>query len=504
VLFVICDDLNDAVEGMGGHPQTRTPNITRLMQRGVTFLNGHCNAPVCAPSRASMWSGLLPQTTRNYGFDHWKNNPILRRATMMQRHFCGHGYRVLGTGKLFHNRQEDESLYHAFGWPADFGPWPWDGRLPETYKEHPGMSYLIDTNPHIRTYWEQTFGPLSNVPAWAPDPERRVPGYSGWRLYNQPFFYQDDAHRDWMPDELSARWAAARIKETHDAPIFLGVGFNRPHTPLYAPQKYFDRFPLDEIELPPYRPDDLDDAPEIVHALFDYGFDRFRMIEQAGGEELWKRWIQAYLACVNFVDDQVGVLLDALDESGRADNTIVVFTGDNGYHMGEKDTLFKGTLWEESTRVPLIVSAPGIGQAGAMCRQAVSLVDLYPTLNELCGLPGAPNPNGLPLDGTSLVPLLRNPEGAWEGPPAAVSTYATKATAIAHYGPEIGESQFTVRGERWRYTRYGDGSEELFDHAVDPNEWENRAGDARIAEAKAAIRELFDRLTLGRVPRNDA
>jgi iduronate 2-sulfatase len=151
-------------------------------------LNGHCNAPICAPSRDSLWSGLLPQTTRQFGFDHWKNNPILRRTKMMQEHFRDNGYTVLGTGKLFHNGQEDEALYHEFGWPADFGPWPWDGRLPETLQEHPGMSYLIDTNPQIRIYWEQTFGPLSDVSHRAPDPERRVPGYTGWRLCNGPFF----------------------------------------------------------------------------------------------------------------------------------------------------------------------------------------------------------------------------------------------------------------------------------------------------------------------------
>jgi arylsulfatase A-like enzyme len=502
VLFIICDDLNDAIEGLGGHPQARTPNISRLMRRGVTFANGHCNAPVCAPSRDSMWSGLLPATTRQFGFDHWKNNPILRRTTMMQGHFRNHGYTVLGTGKLFHNGQEDESLYDEFGYPADFGPWPWDGRLPETHKEHPGMSYLIDTNPRIRTYWEQTFGPLSNVPAWAPDPERRAPGYTGWRLYNRPFAYLNDEERDLMPDERSARWAAARLGQKHDRPFFLGVGFNRPHTPLYAPQMYYDRFPLDQIQLPPYRADDLDDAPEIVHALFDYGFDRFRMLQDAGGEEMWKRWIQAYLACVSFVDDQVGVLLDALEASDYADNTAIVFCGDNGYHMGEKDTLFKGTLWEEATRVPLILSAPWVSSAGATCQQAVSLVHLYPTLCELCGLPGTPNlyHGGLPLDGTSMVPLMRDPEGAWKGPPAAVSSYATKASATARYGSGIGAAQFTVRGDRWRYTRYGDGSEELFDHEQDPHEWENRAGKADTAEEQAAIKDVFDRLTPWVVP----
>jgi arylsulfatase A-like enzyme len=473
------------------------------MAQGVAFLNNHCNAPVCAPSRDSLWSGLYPHTTGQYGFDHWKNNPTLRESVMIQEHFRNHGYTVMGTGKLFHNNQEDPSLYDEFGYDADFGPWPWDGRLPETYKEHPQMSYLIDTNPEIRAHWEQTFGPLSHVPAWAPDPEQRVPGYTGWRLYNEPFCYVDDAHRDLMPDERSARWAAARLAEHHDRPFFLAVGFNRPHTPLYAPQAYFDRFPLDEIELPPYRPDDLDDAPPIVRDLFDYAFARFTMIREAGGEALWKRWIQAYLACVSFVDDQVGLLLDALAQSEYADDTVIVFAGDNGYHMGEKDALFKGTLWEEATRVPLIIRAPGVSRRGAACRRAVSLVHLYPTLNALCDLDPSPNANGhgLPLDGTSLVPLLRDPEdGAWDGPDAALSTYQTKTGALEKHGPSIGESQFTVRGDRWRYTRYGDASEELFDHETDPHEWENRAGDDDVTGDRAAMKARFDRLTPGSVP----
>jgi arylsulfatase A-like enzyme len=268
---------------------------------------------------------------------------------------------------------------------------------------------------------------------------------------------------------------------------------------------YFDRFPLDELELPPYKAGDLDDVPQIVRDLFAYGFARYDMVQQAGGVELWKHWIQAYLACVNFVDDQVGLLLEALERSGYAEDTIVFFTSDNGYHMGEKETLFKGTLWEEATRVPLIISAPGVGQAGATCDRTVSLVHLYPTLIELCGLPPLPNAatHGLPLDGTSLVPLLRDPEGEWAGPPAALSAFQTRAQVLARYGTNIGESQFTVRADRWRYTRYGDGSEELYDHERDHQEWENRAGHNGEAEDQARMRCLFDQLTPWPVPEGE-
>lgn len=497
VLFILCDDLNDSLEGFGGHPQAKTPHLQRLMRRGVSFGNAHCNAPICAPSRASLWSGLLPHTSGSYTFTDWRENAVLKETVMLQRHLRNHGYAVWGTGKLFHNGQEEYSLYDDFGHEANFGPFPYDGKHKVWGQVHPQMSALFDSDPDMPIPWEQTFGPLSRIPHWD-DVDGEAPGPdAGWQLYNKPYRYVNDDDRDPMPDELSAQWACERLRQPSRQPFFLGVGFNRPHTPLYVPQTYFDLFPVESLDLPPHRDGGGDAPPAITRHLYTYGLRRFAFLQKNGGEALWKQWIQAYLACVRFVDDQVGKLLDALEASPAADNTVVVFTSDNGYHMGEKEVLFKNTLWEESTRVPLIVRAPGVAREGDACAHPVSLVDLYPTLCDLCGLGAAPNAagNGKELDGRSLAPLLREPQSdAWPGDTGCVTAMATTAEARDAYGDTIGPAQFTLRDQRWRYTRFGNGEEELYDHDTDPQEGENRAADNKAAETKAELKARLNAL----------
>lgn len=488
VLFILCDDLNDAIEGWGGHPQTKTPNLKRLMSRGASFLNGHCNASICGPSRASLWSGLYPHTSENYAFGDWRENRVLRDTTMLPRHFRNHGYQVYGTGKLQHNGQEDKSCYDDFGYDAHFGPFPFDGIRPNDMDyEHPNMSELLDGDPDIRIPWEQTFGPLSKIPHW-PDDVATGPD-AGWTCYNKPFRYVSDTDRDLMPDELSVEWAIEKLRAlSTEKPFFMGVGFNRPHTPLYVPDEYFDRFPLEDIELPPSLADDWDDAPEIARDQNTYGLCRFNLVRQAG-PGMWKQWIQAYLASVSFVDDQVGELLDYLESSPHADNTIIVFTSDNGYHMGEKDILFKNSLYEEATRIPLILSAPGIAQPGTVCRAPVSLVDLYPTLVDLCRLPASPNAEGtgVALDGHSLRPLLADPEhGSFAGPASVLTAVPTTRETLARWGPHVGPAHFSRRGKRWRYSRYGNGEEELFDHDNDPLEYKNLIGSKELEKLRTS------------------
>ena len=214
-----------------------------------------------------------------------------------------------------------------------------------------------------------------------------------------------------MPDEISAQFAVHVLKQKHDQPFFLGVGFMRPHTPLYVPKKYFDMFPLESVQLPPRLENDLDDCAVILRQHWLLGFQKFHALMEAGGVPMWRQWVQAYLACMAFADDQVGKVLAALDESPYRDNTIVVLIGDNGYHLGEKDFIQKWQLWEESTHVPLFIRAPGAA-AGKICKRPTSLIDLYPTLIDLCGLPKSPNAgkSEAPLGGHSLRPLLKNPD----------------------------------------------------------------------------------------------
>jgi arylsulfatase A-like enzyme len=279
------------------------------------------------------------------------------------------------------------------------------------------------------------------------------------------------------------------LKTDHKKPFFAICGFFRPHEPLYAPKKYFDMFPLDEIVLPATIKNDLKDVPEILwndsNALnSNWKHERFLRLIDAGGIDMWKRWIQAYLACCAFVDDQVGQILDALEDSPYAENTIVVLTSDHGYNMGEKETLFKYTLWEESARVPLIISVPGMEkQHTGECTKPVSLIDLYPTLRDLCNLSADPNKNTnkKPLDGCSLKSLLTDPSGdIWLGP-------ATATTVIANRDPTapLNEQHISVRSERWRYTLCANGEEELYDHLYDPNEWTNLALKEEYKDIKA-------------------
>ncbi len=512
VVLILCDDLNDSLEGMGGHPQARTPHIRALMQRGVTFGNAHANAPLCAPSRVSLWTGLYPSTTGYYGQsqgeNYWRMFPGLgTQPTLMQR-FADNGYDVLGTGKVFHHSREDRDQFRradgraGYGHAPSFGPYPWDGRSRSADGRtvpapHPAMPA------DLRPAAFQGFGPLSMVPNTPPDPKKGTPGYTGWMLYGQPFHYAGEGDRDLMPDELSAAWAAEQFQEARDRPFFLSVGLHRPHLPLYAPKKYFDRFPLSEIQLPPYRKGDLDDVP-VIQWQRDKTGERtpaargLPRLLRAGGVDLWKRWLQAYLACVAFVDDQVGAILGALDASGHAGNTIVVFSSDHGQHMGEKDHLHKRTLWEESTRIPLAIIAPGVSRAGGRCDHPVSLIDVFPTLVDLCNLVDGPDPRrkALAPDGHSLRPLLEDPAGgSWEGPSVALTALFGPTPVPVNTAAQAQDQHFSVRSSRWRYTRYSDGEEELYDHETDPQEWANLAGDPRFDEVRRALRAEMQQLT---------
>ncbi|MBN1783170.1 sulfatase-like hydrolase/transferase [bacterium] len=502
VLFIICDDLNDSIAGMGGHPQALTPHIGRLMEKGVRFTNGHCNAPICAPSRASLWTGLYPCTTGYYGFaqqeNHWRKFPALEHAVTMMEHFRDNGYSVYGTGKVFHNGHEDNTVFNMTldGGPASFGPYPWDGESYETWGK-PLAAGHPDMPPSLQDEKWEGFGSLDRIP--------EVGNHTGWMQdWQEPwdFEYRSADDRDPMPDEISAHWVADVLNSSHSQPFFIACGFNRPHIPRYCPQEFYDLFPLEHIELPPYLDNDLDDCAKILWT--DPVTGRKTPSAQAldklltagdetpeGGLAWWKKWIQSYLACAAFVDHQVGVILDTLEQSAYADNTIVVLTGDHGYHMGEKDHFHKTTIWEEVTRVPYVVSVPGLTPPGSTCARPVSLIDLYPTLIDLCGLPGHPNAsgNGLALDGFSLRPFMENPEsGVWDGPDVALNHLHGPDLIAQNTPAPVEKNHHSVRSEQYRYTLCSNGEEELYDHEADPNEWTNLAGDSRFADIKAGLR----------------
>ena len=504
-LFILCDDLNDSVAGMGGHPQAKTPNINRLMERGVQFSNAHSNAPICAPARACLFSGMYPHHSGVIDFKPMDSSELLRNSVSLFQHFKNNGYDIYGAGKLYHWHREIAKAFENpdgstnYGPLTDYGPFPNNGEKANMEVLHPSLKYLEQyITDHSKKLWkargEHSFAPMSDVPA-----PPKYPGWHGWAYGcgRKPLRWVSDTDHDPLPDEMTANYGAEILGRAHDKPFLLGVGFIRPHTPLYAPKKYFDMFPVEEIQLPPYKEDDLDDCQGFLKLILQYGFERHELYKDHG---LWKRFIQAYLACTAFADTQVGVVLDALEKSPYAGNTVVILTGDHGFHMGEKHYNFKLTNWEEASRVPLVIAAPGC-PPGQVCDLPVSHVDIYPTLVDYCGLPANPNTgrSGVPLDGHSLHPLVTDPiAGQWDGPDVAL---------IAVYGerkPEGGQyHNFSVRSRRWRYTLYENGAEELYDHDNDPNEWTNLAAAEEHAAVKAELKRKLLSM-LGREKSPDA
>ncbi len=494
VLFIISDDLNDWALHPPAHPKAKTPNIDRLRERSVSFTNAHVVVPVCGPSRKCLFSGLYPQTIDDYGFAAWDSVQALEGCVSIPLHFRNNGYGVYGTGKLLHRGAEGD-FYTQYGIDPDYGPWPWQGKGNPRNTPHPTQFETWKDYLPVEMHRDLNYGPLSNVPEWKANPDEEIPGAKGWYYESgERFKYLDADNRDKTPDEISADWAVDILKKRHDRPFFLGVGFIRPHTPLYAPKEYFDMFPLEDIDLPPYLKDDLDDCASVLRNRWQWGYKKYDALIEAGGEKAWKEWVQAYLACVAFVDDQVGKVLEALDASPYRENTIVVLTGDHGYHVGEKDCIQKWHLWDESTRVPLLVHIPGSRGNGKTCDRPVSLIDMYPTLVDLCGLPKEPNKgrSDKPLDGHSLRTLLESPgREEWNGP------------SVAFMGIRDGEEvpHFSVCSERWRYTLCGNGEEELYDHKKDPNEWVNLASESKYVQLKIRLREeLMTILRATKVP----
>ena len=493
VLLIVCDDLNDYVETLGGHPQTKTPNLRKFIESGVSFTQAHCNIPICNPSRASFATGIYPHTSQQFGFEDWDKNEILKNSRTMMAHFSANGYHTLGTGKVMHNRDRQE--WDEYGHPSDYGPFLFDGQdkiphlgVPSPFRDDFG---IIDG----------TYGPLEKV-SHKTSPDTGKP-YSwitgGWRKQRE-LKYESDSDRDPTGDELNAQWAVKRLNELAEEktpkPFFMGVGFVRPHTPLIVPQKYFDRFPLDSIKLPEILKGDAEDTFKntVTSQEDDRSGDRGTKMYDSliasyqGDRELaLKKFIQAYLASVASIDDLVGDLLKALDETGLAKNTIVIFTSDHGWGNGEKDYLYKNALWQESTRVPLILRAPGVSPKGQTCDHPVSLVDLYPTLLDLCGLPAntMKNEKGRPLDGFSLKPLISDPEkGKWQGPDYALTALYKWAR---YYDPAY--QNYSLRFKDWRYVRYENGKEELYHSAKDEHEWNNLALDSKYSDTLKKFRK---------------
>ena len=446
VLFIAIDDLNDWVNCMGGRSGVHTPHLDRLAKRGVLFTNAHCAAPACNPSRVAIMTGVAPASSGVYnnGQD-WRRSPRLAKAVTLPEHFRAGGYKAFGGGKIFHclswindgyGKQQNEAKLWDRYWPAADRPMP-DPLWPKaTGAKRASNGYLY-----------------SKPIAVGKSVEGRPPHFFDWAPDPQP--------ESKTADHQVVDWAIGELTQRRPRPFFQAVGIFRPHIPWYAPEKYFALYPEDKVFLPKVKKDDLADVPPAGH----------RSIRKAWHEWLvkndeWRGAVRGYLASISFADAQVGRLLDALDKSPHAKDTIIVLWSDHGMHIGEKQQWEKFTLFEESTRVPLMIVAPGITKGGGVCDRPVNLLDVYPTLNELCQLPARKD-----LDGVSLVPLLKNPKAKWDRP--AVTTW--------------GRENHAVRSQRYRYIRHPNGTEQLYDHQSDPDEFTNLAARSELAAVKARL-----------------
>ena len=447
VLFIAIDDLNDWVGCFGGNPQVITPNMDRLAeQRAMVMNKAYAPSTVCGPSRSALLSGKRASSTGVYGNrENMRLAPLTKDVTTLPQYFSQHGYHTLSTGKIFHKHPTADGL--------DEGQWAFDefAALPGGGKG--GMLW-----------------------------EKRPPAEEGNEKGEEFRWGAVKAPVEKTKDYLACKWAADQLQRDFEGkPFFLALGLSKPHLPWEVPQQFFDLYPLDKL-----KPVDIvrDDLKDIVGKKGDPIFrpdPRFKAADQAN---LHLEAQQAYLANISYVDYCLGVLFDALAKSKYADNTIIMLWGDHGWHLSEKMKYGKTDLWEESCRVPLLVSVPGLTKPDFKCEGVVNLLDMYPTLVELCGLP--PNAEN---EGRSFAPLLKNPSMEWNVP--TLTTYQYK--------------NHSLTDGRYRYTWYGgkaDGAEELYDHSVDPLEHTNLAANPESQEIIALFKKYLPTHDEPNAPRN--
>ena len=450
VLFIAADDLSCAL-GCYGDPIAKTPHLDRLAATGTCFLNAYNQLPLCNPTRASVMTGLRPDTIKVYDLDRHFRDEVPGAVTLSQQ-FMKHGWWAGRVGKIYH-----------YNVPASIGT---DG---------------FDDAPS----WQKTINPIGRDKTdehlvFNAEPHRKISAALSWLAA--------DGKDEEQTDGMIATEAIKLMEEKKGEPFFVAAGFFRPHTPFVAPKKYFDMYPLETLRLPYAPKNDREDVPTAAFAhncpIPHYGLDEITCLKA----------MQAYYACVSFIDAQVGRMLDALDRLELTENTIVVFWSDHGYHLGEHNGIWqKRTLFEQGAKAPLIIRNPKAGGKGQPCRRIVEFVDIYPTLTELAGLPTPKQ-----VEGRSLKKLLDNPLTEWNG---TAITQVLRPADDRLKAPVMGRS---IRTERWRYSDWGEGKygEELYDHFADPMEFNNLALNP-TKENRRIIKMLKKELTekaSGKVP----
>jgi uncharacterized sulfatase len=433
VLFIAVDDMNNDL-GCYAHQYVQTPNIDRLAKTGVRFDRAYCQFPLCSPSRVSVLTGRRPDTTQIFDLQQDFRQTSLPNVVTLPQLFGKHGYYVARVGKLFH-----------YGNPGQIG-----------------TNGLDDA-----ASWQERFNPKGRDKDEESQVTNHTPKKKG--LGAALAFLAAEGADEEQTDGLVATQTIQLLEQKRTQPFFIAAGFYRPHCPYIAPKKYFDLYPLDRVQLPTNPADHLAGIPKLALASTQPHPHMGATPQQA------REALRAYYATISFVDTQVGRLLDALDRLKLAENTVVVFWSDHGYLVGQHGMWMKQSLFEESARVPLLIRVPQIAGNGQASRRTVELVDVYPTLADVCGLPA---PAG--LEGASLKPLLQNPQVEW---PRLAFTQVMRGSVPGH----------SLRSERWRYSEWGNGSQgvELYDHEADPREHKNLANDPAHAETRATLAAIL-------------
>jgi len=434
VLFIASDDLNTCLSCYA-HPVVRTPNIDRIARQGVRFDRAYCQYALCSPSRSSLMTGMAPDTTGVYDLQRHFRETLPDVVTLPQL-FQKNGYFTARAGKIYH-----------YGVPGQIGTSELD--------DPPSWNKFVNPNgvDHTREEALLTFS----------TPQRTALGSSvAYHASSEP----DEKHTDGMVAEAIMQMMSERRNE----PWFLGAGFYRPHCPYIAPAKYFDQIPLDRVDLIPFDEAEMHMAPR--WAYFNSDPNMGMTPEQR------RNGMRAYFAAIEFMDAQVGKLLNTLERLKLANDTVIVFWGDNGYQLGEHGQWMKQTNFEAAARIPMIMSAPGNRGKGRGCSRTVELLDIYPTLAEVCGLEHTP----ANLQGRSVAPLLENPTARWDAP--AVSQMERREPPRRVMG-------YSLRNERYRYTEWelGNEGDELYDYEKDPREVHNVAADPATSGIKAQLRD---------------
>ncbi|PCI35296.1 MAG: iduronate sulfatase [Flavobacteriaceae bacterium] len=416
ILFIAIDDMNDWTGFLGGHSQTITPNMDKLAKMGVNFTNAHTSAPGCSPSRNALLYGVQPFNSGLYPFyEHDIHKQLMEQYTSLPRLLKENGYLTYGAGKIHHGRNRDQREWTDY----------------------------LKTTPNKKKFKKG---------------EGYVKGKNGKYSF-RPTINPDEEHIDYQV----ASYGIEKLHEKHHKPFFLAVGIVKPHLPFDAPVRFFDNLPKDIIP-PPFNETDYDDIPAVGKSFSKKGEYNHYLTKGVWGDVR-----KAYLACISWADYNVGRVLDALEKSEYADNTIVVLWSDHGFHLGEKKTFKKFTLWEEATRVPFIIydTRNKHVQKGSTYSEAVSLINVYKTIADYTKVK---TPDY--VDGESLLPIVNNQSILLENP------------TITSWG----RGNYSVRTKQYRYIQYFDGGEELYNHYNDPNEWKNLANDTNYKSLKNELK----------------